>query len=516
MILPVTNASPLLLTRVQVADADYTVTQTNGLSIAYTSITASRVINLPASSLSPGQIIQVVDETGNCTSTVTLTLTPNGTDTIEGKASKTISYPYGSVTIENSGTGKWVITANPNPNLSAGMQIQPSFTDLGTGSCTIGTGTYCLYANSDGTGKIKSYVIAGNTFTLTDLTTNYIVANYNAGSPVLQVITDVTLINETTIIPVFTIYRQGTILHVFEWDQLGDALTNKIHKSIVKTQRYRLESGLGIGEAATRLVTVGSGTVWTGAVPTVAAAFNSSVNTLRFAYHVAGVWNFSVITQYNNTQYDDGTNLQTTSGGKYVVNFVYRSIGTDNECFIVLGNLNYGLGDAQVAQPPPNLPSVITSHCILVGRIIVQQGNTTATQIDSAFNILFTPAGVTDHESLTGLLGGTTAQHYHLTSAEYTGTGTGPFARQTSPALLGVPTAPTPLTADNSTTIATTAYVQSQGYATGTNWGIQKAVVDIAENMLVQVNYQHHILKTFTVYGTMTVNGESYVFDGVN
>lgn len=48
-----------------------------------------------------------------------------------------------------------------------------------------------------------------------------------------------------------------------------------------------------------------------------------------------------------------------------------------------------------------------------------------------------------------------------------------------------------------------------------TNWGVQKAIVDILENMVVDVNYQHHILKTFTVYGTMTVSGESYVFDGV-
>ncbi|MBM3440913.1 MAG: hypothetical protein FJX94_08695, partial [Bacteroidetes bacterium] len=37
-----------------------------------------------------------------------------------------------------------------------------------------------------------------------------------------------------------------------------------------------------------------------------------------------------------------------------------------------------------------------------------------------------------------------------------------------SPAFTGVPTAPTPLVSDNSTTIATTAYVQQQGYALNT------------------------------------------------
>ena len=37
-----------------------------------------------------------------------------------------------------------------------------------------------------------------------------------------------------------------------------------------------------------------------------------------------------------------------------------------------------------------------------------------------------------------------------------------------SPAFTGTPTAPTPLTSDNSTTIATTAYVKSQGFGSGT------------------------------------------------
>lgn len=40
------------------------------------------------------------------------------------------------------------------------------------------------------------------------------------------------------------------------------------------------------------------------------------------------------------------------------------------------------------------------------------------------------------HNNLGGLQGGQATQYYHLTSTEYTGTGTGPFVRQTSPALV--------------------------------------------------------------------------------
>lgn len=51
------------------------------------------------------------------------------------------------------------------------------------------------------------------------------------------------------------------------------------------------------------------------------------------------------------------------------------------------------------------------------------------------------------HDDLIGLQGGTADQYYHLTSSEYTGTGTGTFVRATSPSLvtplLGTPTSGT-------------------------------------------------------------------------
>ncbi len=46
-------------------------------------------------------------------------------------------------------------------------------------------------------------------------------------------------------------------------------------------------------------------------------------------------------------------------------------------------------------------------------------------------------------------------------------TGTGSVVLSASPTLTGAPLAPTPSTADSSTKIATTAYVQAQGYGTG-------------------------------------------------
>ena len=59
------------------------------------------------------------------------------------------------------------------------------------------------------------------------------------------------------------------------------------------------------------------------------------------------------------------------------------------------------------------------------------------------------------HNSLTGLQGGTAAEYYHLTSAEYTGTGTGVFARKTGAALV------TPdIGAATGTTVSLTSYLR--------------------------------------------------------
>jgi hypothetical protein len=66
-------------------------------------------------------------------------------------------------------------------------------------------------------------------------------------------------------------------------------------------------------------------------------------------------------------------------------------------------------------------------------------------------------------------------------------TATGGLAPSASPAFTGDPTAPTPATGDNSTKIATTAYVQAQGYATVayTTGAIGAAVSGLASDTYV-------------------------------
>jgi hypothetical protein len=302
----------------------------------------------------------------------------------------------------NSTSGDSQILNKPTllTNLSNGATTIPSITDNGNGTVTLGTADYCLSSVSSGNSLITKYTIAGATYSLTDNTTNYIVADYNGGTPIVKVITDVSSINETTIIPIYTIFRNGNYLHTQNWDSLGLALSNKVHQSIVKTQRYRRESGLALSEYGTRNLNLTGGIIWTGAVPITLDEIATATDNIYFYSHVAGVWTLSLTTAYNNTQYDNGTNLVTLTNNRYAVNWIFRGVESQKHLYVVLGTGDYTLQQATDAIVPA-IPTVISSHAVLVGKVIVQKSATTATSIQSAFEASFSSATPSNHNDLT-------------------------------------------------------------------------------------------------------------------
>jgi RNase P/RNase MRP subunit p29 len=96
-------------TRTAVNDAPYSVLATDRM-VAYTTLTGARVLTLPASNNYPtGTRLVIVDETGNCSTIRTLTVTPNGTDLIDGAAAAVVNVPYGFIGLESNQTGQWTI-----------------------------------------------------------------------------------------------------------------------------------------------------------------------------------------------------------------------------------------------------------------------------------------------------------------------------------------------------------------------------------------------------------------------
>jgi hypothetical protein len=116
-------------TRTAVSDAAYSAQTTDRL-IAYTAITAARVVSLPAVSTYPassapaGTRLIVVDESGSVTPLITISLSPNGTDTIDGvNAAVAINVPYGYIEIESNNSNAWTIVDRNAPTLSTPLAI---------------------------------------------------------------------------------------------------------------------------------------------------------------------------------------------------------------------------------------------------------------------------------------------------------------------------------------------------------------------------------------------------------
>jgi hypothetical protein len=367
--------------------------------------------------------------------TITATLTAGGVYSLSGTPS---GYPIALVfQIQLSekyrselATSRIINESQSEDVPYAGAIVSPQYVDNGDGTITVATVECGLYDNSVFHGCAHRYKVASATVSLTNNTTNYVIVSYNGGSPAISAITDRTLLNGSDVIFLWTIYRNGNFLHPLVWDAPGAGLAEKLHNRFVGTRRIeRAEgSGLVIGEVATRTVTITSGNVWNGVTQTLLGACSSATDTTFLYYHAGGVWTYSLVTQYNNTQYDNGTNLATLTANRYGVSWVYRGVENAKHVYIVLGTGDYLLSQAQASQPPA-VPQAISSHALLVGRIIVQKNATTATEIDSAFVTTFTSAGITNHNDLSNIESAANGVTYgHVTDGNQTIAGVKTFS----------------------------------------------------------------------------------------
>jgi len=302
-------------------------------------------------------------------------------------------------------------------NRNAGACEIPTIVENGDGNITIGAGSFCVYNNIQGSGIIKKYNFAGGILNLTNGVSNYIVGDYNGGVPIVKVITDILLINESTVVPIYSIFRNGIYLHRQNWDALAENLANKIHRSIVKTQKYRRQEGLALSEFGTRNLSLTSGILYVGAVETIVSAIDSTIDNIFEFVKIAGVWTQRIKTQYNNLEYQNGADVATLTSNRYAVNWIFRGIEENKHLYIILGAGDYTQLQAENAVVP-EIPINISSHGLLVAKLIVQKSANTATSILGAFERFFSYAPATEHNNTTGIQGGAVGDYQHLTTAE--------------------------------------------------------------------------------------------------
>ena len=95
--------------RTTVADAAYGALSTDR-TIAYTSLTAPRIVTLcAASAFGAGNRLIILDESGACSFANIITVTAAGSDTICGLPSLPLARPFGALVLESNGSNKWTV-----------------------------------------------------------------------------------------------------------------------------------------------------------------------------------------------------------------------------------------------------------------------------------------------------------------------------------------------------------------------------------------------------------------------
>jgi hypothetical protein len=193
-----------------------------------------------------------------------------------------------------------------------------------------------------------------------------------------------------------------------------------LNDRFIMTDRFGYESGLALSlSASTGIVMLSSGIAWNGPNRQSIGAVDSSGSTFFKNYHVGGAWTATTTGKtINNSYYDNGTDIVSATVGKFLTNWYFRGQETNGHLYEVYSPNQYDSVALAQLSLEPSLPELITSHAILVGRIIVGVGVSTGLT-ESAFVNTFQSTNVTSHNDLAGIQGGTAGQYYHLTSNQY-------------------------------------------------------------------------------------------------
>lgn len=283
-----------------------------------------------------------------------------------------------------------------------GVVTLPTITDNLDGSVAIGAGVanFSVTANGDGA-IVRLATPAADPVALTDGSVNYVYADYNAGSPTIAVaLTPNGFLADGRLIPMFRVIREGTDLHILDYDDYAVGLSDKLFFKNVALNAFERSTGLVLSTAATRISTVSAGSAWFGVqLYTLAENVAGTTGELEYYYPVAGVWTKTTVTAYDSTYYSDGTNRQTLGVAKYVAKYFFRGVETDNHVYYISGNQKNSAAGA-LAEAVPAAPSVITSHSLYVGKIVIKQGATNGTAYPRQWEGTVSTAGAVNHNDL--------------------------------------------------------------------------------------------------------------------
>ena len=262
--------------------------------------------------------------------------------------------------------------------------------DAGGGTVDVTAGEGYMRATDDVTDTLVLVEwAAANGLTIPSDSERWIEVDYNSGAPVVQVAT--TENDGEDKILLARVYNEGGTLHLTDRRHTVAGGTHNIHhmlEEVFAIRRAELVGGLILGETGTRNVTVSSGELYLGAVEYAISAIDTSGADTFDAYYSDGGGGFTKVasqSQWDNDSYDDGSgSLATMTNNRYGVLWFYLELDGDLVCLYGTSNAPL-LATAEAEAPPTTVPTRLSEHAMLIGRIVYQKSASTAEEIQTVF-----------------------------------------------------------------------------------------------------------------------------------
>lgn len=263
----------------------------------------------------------------------------------------------------------------------------------------------------------------------------YVMASYNGGSATYIVTANLSVANNSNIAPIAfgLIDTVSGVKNIYPMARYADGLSERLLKKLMHVDFNERESGLLL-----KVLTpsnpdlrfkITQGSVWRGLDRASLAEISSETpDTLIFVYKDNNgdfVYDTSFSGANEDTYQDPDGGLKNYGVGKRGACWIYRSL-VEEKIYMMSSNVEYpDIEDARTAQPPTDLPDVITATCIFVGKIITKEGEGEIQEILRPFDIMFTNTSVgyepvEEHNDMNSIQGGNATERYHLSNAEYT------------------------------------------------------------------------------------------------
>ncbi|MDO8241286.1 MAG: hypothetical protein Q7T51_04895 [Candidatus Moranbacteria bacterium] len=287
---------------------------------------------------------------------------------------------------------EYEITSNSSPN---------------AGTINVPANSATFYTDENRDDFMHVDLAAAPILTLVDDVQNFIVADRDTETFVVT--TDEDVIDYVRYLPYAEAFKRSgsNAIHTQLAPMFGNGELEAHHERVSRTDRYARESGLDeINGDSSLNLTVNAGYVWSVNTRYYIVPVTSETRQFRCYHNSSGDWVISSVKgpKIDNTQYDDGYGLVEANDDRYLINYIYRGVENEDHVYTVYGNQEFGtLDEAKAAGIIGNLPSIITTHAVLIGRVIIQKNQTEIVAEDAFVQKFSGASSVVTHSALTGL-----------------------------------------------------------------------------------------------------------------